>query len=255
MPEIHPSAVVATGARLAGDVRVGPQAVIEDDVEIGPGSVLLPGTVLMAGSRIGARCALGPYAVVGGLPMDHAFRGERSFAIVEDDVEIRDFATVHRATGEDRATRVGAGSVVMSYAHLSHNVRVGRGVVLTTTTQLGGHVEVGDHATLGAGVMVHQFVRIGAHAMVGATSGANRDLLPFTLARGNLARHYRLNRVGLTRHGIDGERYAALERGLRALRRRDEATLAELAEASPDVARLRSFRDESRRGVARFVGG
>lgn len=251
---MHPSAVVAAGARLAQGVRVGPMAVVEDDVDVGRDTVLGPGTVLLTGTRVGARCTLGPYAVLGGLPMDRDFAGERSHVVVEDDVEIRDFATIHRATGEGAETRIGAGSVVMSYAHVSHNARVGRGVVLTTTTQLGGHVRVGDHATLGSGVMVHQFVRVGELAMVGATSGTNRDLLPFTLARGNLARHYRLNRVGLLRRGIDGERYDALERALRAMRRGDEEALAALAATSPEAERLVTFRAESRRGVARFVG-
>jgi len=61
---------------------------------------------------------------------------------------------------------------------------VGDGAVLTTQVQLGGHAEVGAGATLGAGVMVHQWTRIGRWAMVGATSALNRDVLPFSLARG-----------------------------------------------------------------------
>lgn len=255
MPDVHPTAVVDAGARLADDVRVGPQVVIEEDVEVGAGTVLGPGTVLLSGSRIGANCRLGPYAAIGGLPMDRAFAGEPSFAVLEDGVEVRDFASVHRASGECAETRIGTGSMIMSYAHVSHNVRVGPGVVLTTTVQLGGHAEVGAHAVLGAGAMVHQFTRIGAYAMFGAASGTNRDVLPFTMARGNVARHYRLNRVGLLRHGIDGDRYASLERALRALRRHDEEAFDLLAASSRDVAFLRTFRSSSRRGVARFQGG
>ena len=255
MTHIHASAVVAPGARLAGGVRVGPNVVIEDDVEVDSGSVLGPGTVLLAGARIGARCVLGPYAAIGGLPMDRDFRGEPTRAVLEDGVEVRDFATVHRATGEGNETRVGAGSVVMSYTHVSHNARVGRAVVLTTHVQLGGHAQVFDHAMLGAGAMVHQFARVGAYAMLGAAAGANVDVLPFTMARGNPARHYRLNRVGLLRHGIDGDRYDALERAVRALRRRDVAAFEALADASPDVDHVRTFRNASRRGVARFKGG
>jgi UDP-N-acetylglucosamine acyltransferase len=140
----------------------------------------------------------------------------------------------------------------MSYVHVGHNARVGAGAVLTNLAQLGGHAEVGEHAVLGAGAMVHQFARVGAYAMLGATSGVNLDVLPFTLARGNPARHFRLNAVGLRRHGITGERYRALERAVRALRRRDAAELRELAAASPDVALLATFRDTSRRGVAGF---
>lgn len=254
MADAHPSACVDAGARLAADVRVGAHVVIEDDVEVGSRALLRAGTVLHRGSRIGAGCRLGPYAVLGGEPMDHDFDGESSRVVLEEGVEMREFATVHRATGEDAETRVGAGTLLMCYVHVSHNVRVGAGVTLTNAVQLGGHSAVGANAVLGAGALLHQFTRIGRHAMLGAASAANRDVLPFTLARGNVAVHYRLNRVGLTRHGIDGERYAALEGALRALRRRDEAALAALAERWPDVADLRTFVGESRRGVARFRG-
>jgi UDP-N-acetylglucosamine acyltransferase len=249
---VHASAVVDPAARLAADVVVGPHVVVEGDVEVGPGTVLEAGTVLLDGSRVGARCRLGPHAVVGGRPMDKDHAGEASRAVLEDGVEARDFATVHRATGAGAETRVGAGALLMCYVHVSHNVRVGAGAVLTNLTQLGGHVEVGEHAVLGGAATVHQYVRVGAYAMLGAASYANRDVLPFALARGNPARHYRLNAVGLRRNGIAGQRYRVLERALRALRHGDGAALAELADASADVARLAAFHDASRRGVAGF---
>lgn len=255
MAQVHASAVVDPAARLATGVQVGPHVVIEADVVVGPGTVLLPGTVLASGSRVGARCRLGPYATVGGLPMDRDFAGETSFVVLEDEVELRDFVSVHRATGEGAETRIGAGSLVMSYAHVTHNVRLGRGVVLTNLVQLGGHVRIGDHAVLGAGAMVHQFVGIGAYAMVAATSGVNRDIVPYALARGNFAEHYRVNAVGLRRHGIAGERYRAIEGALRALRRHDDDAFVRLAAEWAEVESIRSFRDASRRGLARFRGG
>lgn len=255
MAQVHASAVVDPAACLAADVQAGPHVVIEADVVVGPGTVLLPGTVLSSGSRVGARCRLGPYATVGGLPMDRDFAGEVSFAVLEDEVELRDFASVHRATGVGADTRIGAGSLVMSYAHVTHNVQVGRGAVLTNLVQLGGHVRIGERAVLGAGVMVHQFVRIGAYAMVAAASGVSRDILPYALARGNFAEHYRVNAVGLRRNGIEGERYRAIEQALRALRRHDERAFAQLAADWPEVETMRSFRDASGRGLARFRGG
>lgn len=252
---LHPSAAVHPDAHLAADVTVGPFVVVEADVTVGAGTVLLPGTVLHSGSRVGSGCRLGPYATVGGTPMDVKFRGERSFAVLEDGVELREFASVHRATGEGAATTVGRGTLVMSYAHVSHNVRVGQGCVLTTSVQLGGHCEVGDFAVLGANALLHQFCRVGPYAMLGAASAANQDVLPYAMARGNPARHYRLNRVGLDRHGITGDRYRALERALRAVRRRDRAALDELAERSEEARAVRDFLDGSPRGVARFVTG
>lgn len=253
MSNIHPSAAIDPAARLAADVTVGPFVVIEADVTVGTGTQLLAGTILLNGSRVGADCRLGPYATVGNLPMDRAFAGETSYAVLEDEVRLFDFASVHRASGEGAETRVGRGSMVMSYAHVSHNVRVGRGCVLTTHVQLGGHSEVGDFAVLGANAMVHQFCRIGTGVMLGTLSGARRDVLPYTLADGRPVQHYRLNRVGLQRHGIDGERYRWLEQAFRAFRKRDLDRVEALATESDEVRTMLDFYRSSTRGVARFV--
>lgn len=250
---IDPSAHVHPSARLAPDVVVGPGVVVAADVVVGPGSRLLAGSVLLAGTRLGSRVNVGPYAVVGGEPMDSHFHGEHSLAVVEDDVSLREFVTVHRATGEGAETRIGTGALVMSYAHVSHNTIVGAGAVLTTGVQLGGHSVIGERAVLASNVLVHQFGKVGAYAMVGGGSGVNRDVLPFTLAHGNPVRHVRLNRVGLLRHGIEGDRYRALEQALRALRHLDRASFERLAEDSADVRVMLAFRDGSTRGVARFL--
>lgn len=254
-PAVHPTAHVHPGARLAAGVVIGPGVVVEADVEVGEDSQVLAGSVLHDGSRIGARCRLGPYAVVAGLPMDSHFKGEPSRAVVEDDVTVREFVTIHRATGEGAETRVGAGTLLMSYAHVSHNTRVGRACVLTTVAQLGGHSEVGDHAVLGSSALIHQFGRVGAYAMVGGATAANMDVLPFTMARGDPVRHFRLNRVGLLRNGFEGERYHVLEQAVRAFRQHDRTRLDELAEISSDVRLLVEFAATTKRGVARFVGG
>ena len=250
---VHPSAVVHPGAQLGEGVTVGPFVVLEADVVVGAGTTLLPGTILHAGSRVGAGCQLGPYAVVGGEPMDTAFCGEASFAVLEDRVVLREYATVHRASGEGTETRVGAGTLIMSYAHVSHNAQVGKNCVLTTQVQLGGHTQVGDYAVLGSAAILHQGCRVGAHAMFGAGSGSNRDILPYSMARGNPARHYRLNRVGLKRRDIAGERYRYLEHAIRAVRRRDWALLERLAEGSVDVREMLEFKMSSKRGLCAFI--
>jgi len=252
-PPIAATAVVHPGARLAADVTVAHGVVVEDGVVVGSGTRLGVGTVLLSGTIIGERCRIGPYAVIGGEPMDRSFAGEPSSVVIGDDVEIREFATVHRATGEGARTTIGRGSLIMNYVHVSHNTVVGEGCVLTNSVQLGGHSQVGDRAVIGAGSVLHQFCRVGTLAMYGAASASNQDILPFSMARGNPARHYRLNAVGLRRNGIEGERYRLVESAVRCLRRKDMAGLEELAAVSADAALLKSFVADSRRGTARFV--
>ena len=252
-PRIHASATVHPEAQLADSVVVGANVVVEADVAVAGSSELLTGTVLHSGTRVGANCRLGPYAVVGGTPMDTNFSDEPSLAILEDNVVLREFVTVHRATGEGAATRVGAGTLAMTYAHISHNVQVGRDCTLTTGVQLGGHCEVGDFAVLGSMAVLHQFCRVGAYAMYGAGSAANQDVLPYSMARGNPAKHYRLNRVGLQRRGISGEVYRQLEGAVRACRQRDWARLEALAETNEHVRAILEFKTTSKRGLCSFV--
>lgn len=249
------SAVIDSTARLAPGVEVGPGVVVEAGVEVGSGTKLLAGTVLLTGTSLGSRCAVGPYAVIGGQPMDSKFRGEPSCVVLADEVTVREFATIHRATGEAAVTSIGARTLVMSYVHVSHNTEVGSDCVLTSGSQLGGHSVVEEHAVIGAASVMHQFGRVGRYAMFGAASAANQDVLPFAMARGNPAKHLRLNSVGLQRAGFSEERYGIIERALRLLRRRDLDGLEELAKESEDVAHLVEFMANSRRGYARFVGG
>jgi len=246
-------ALIDASANIASDVEIGPGVVVEADVEVGSGSKLLVGTVLRSGTSLGRRCVVGPYAVIGGEPMDSAFHGEPSRVEIADEVTVREFATVHRATGAGKVTSIGERTLVMSYVHVSHNTVVGHDVVLTAGAQLGGHSIVEEHAFIGAGAAMHQFCRVGRYAMFGAASAINQDVLPFAMARGNPAKHLRLNRVGLQRAGFSEERYDAIERAMRFLRRRDLPAVEELAAGSEDVAHIIEFIESSRRGYARFA--
>ena len=250
---IHPSATVDPKAQLAATVKVGANVVIEADVVVEDEVELLAGTILHTGSRIGKGCHLGPYAVVGGTPMDTGFEGETSYAVLEPEVILREFVTVHRASGAEAETRIGTNSLVMSYVHVSHNVQVGQAVVLTTSVQLGGHCQVGNFAFVGSTAILHQFCRVGAYAMYGAGSASNQDILPYSMVRGNPAKHYRLNKVGLERRGITGERYQAIERANRAIRRRDWQMLEDLAKTSEDARIMLEFKESSKRGLCSFI--
>lgn len=250
---IHPSAIIHPSAQIADNVTIESFVVIEPNVVVAQGTTLKTGTVLRPGSRIGEHCTVGPYAVVGGEPMDTRFTGEESFAVLENNVTMREFATVHRATGKGNETRIGEHTLVMCYVHVSHNARVGKHAILTNSTQLAGHTEVGDYAVLGSGVMLHQFCRIGAHTIIAATTASNQDILPFSMAYGNPAQHYRLNKVGLQRRGIAGERYKLLEKAIRAFRRKEWDLLNELAKESDDVKAMLAFKASSKRGLCAFV--
>ena len=249
--ERHPTAIVASGAELADDVGIGPFAVIEDRVSIGAGTVIGPHAVIHSHARIGARNRIHAHAVIGDTPQDYAFRGEDTRVEIGDDNIIREGVTIHRGTDLDAPTRVGSKCFLMAYAHVAHGCRVDDGVILTNNVMLGGYVEVGAGAIIGGGTAVHQFCRIGAATMVAGVAGVLKDILPYTMAKGAPALHYRLNSVGLKRAGVTGPRYRVLEQAFRALR---AGAKPDLDEATAEITLLREWlAADSKRGLAGFI--
>lgn len=196
---IDRTAVVSDSARLAADVRIGPFAVVEDDVVVGRGSVLRAHCILRRGTTVGDCVVVDSFAVIGGDPQDRSFDPDTpSGVVLEDRVTVREAVTVHRSTAAGGVTRIGAGALLMANSHVGHDCRVGKDAVLANNVMLGGHVEVGAGAFVGGGVGVHQHVRIGDGAMIGGNASIAYDVAPFTMASGRSIIHG-LNVVGLRR--------------------------------------------------------
>lgn len=253
LPEtlVHPSAWIAPTARLGTGVRIGPHAVVEDNVEIGDHCVLDAHAVIRPFVRMGARNRVHSNAVLGGEPQHLSFSGKRTGLDIGDDNQFRESVTIHRSMNPETPTRIGSGCLLMVNAHVGHDCQLGDKVVLTNDVNLGGHVLVGDGVVMGGMAQVHQHVRVGMHVMVSGSTSLARDALPYSMMWGILARHYRLNKVGLRRAGIRGDRYRALEAAFRALR--DGKGLDDVPETE-DVAQLKAWLAEpSKRGLAGFA--
>jgi UDP-N-acetylglucosamine acyltransferase len=196
---IHPSSVVHPGAELGDDVNIGPFCIVASDTLIGSGTLLESHVVIESGSRIGTNCRIWPGAVIGGPPQDHKYKGERSFLVLGNNNLVRECVTLHRATGEGVATRIGNDNMLMAYVHVGHNCDVGNHNTLSSFVGLSGHVLIESNVILGGMVGVHQFCRIGKLAMIGGCAKVNQDIPPFMLADANPARVIDLNTIGLKR--------------------------------------------------------
>src|ERR1700745_691320 len=111
--EIHPTALVSADAEIGQNVRVGPYAVIASDVFVGDDSEIGAHAVIKEYTRLGARNRIFEHAVMGGEPQDVKFKGERSRLIIGDDNIIREYCTLHRASGEGEETRIGSRNFFM----------------------------------------------------------------------------------------------------------------------------------------------
>lgn len=246
--DIHPSSVVAPGARLGQHVKVGPFCVVGDHVELRDGVELVSHVSLAGRTAIGARTKIYPFAALGHPPQDLKYRGEETTLAIGEDCVVREGVTANPGTsGGGGRTIVGDRCVLLAQAHVGHDSRIGADVILSNNVMIAGHVRVGDFAILSGGVAVHQFARIGAHAFVGGVTGLEGDLVPFGLAFGNRAHLAGLNLVGLRRRNFSRETIANLQAAYRLIFEGEAPISARIDEteralgADPHVATLVAF--------------
>jgi UDP-N-acetylglucosamine acyltransferase len=214
---IHPSAIVAAGARLGAGVEVGPFAVIEAGAEVGDRCVIGAHAVLTRWVRMGAANRVGTGAVLGGDPQDLKFDfATESFVRVGEGNQFREHCTVHRASVPQGETVVGNGCLFMAGAHVGHDARVGDGTILANGSMLGGFTELGERVFVSGGVGIHQFVRIGRLAMTQGNSVITQNVLPFTMVAG-VNRTAGLNVVGMRRAGFGAVERAEIRRAFKLL--------------------------------------
>jgi UDP-N-acetylglucosamine acyltransferase len=205
-PMHHPLAVIHRDAQIGKNVTISPFVSIEEDVVIGDNTWIAPNVVIMAGSRIGKNCRIFPGAVIGCIPQDLKFAGEKTTLEIGDNVTIREYCTLNRGTRAAGKTVVGNGCLLMAYVHVAHDCIIGNHCILANNSTLAGHVEIQDYAILGGMTAVQQFIRIGAHCMVGGGSLLNKDVPPFVRAARYPVSYIGVNSVGLRRRGFDSDK-------------------------------------------------
>lgn len=214
---IHPTAIVHPSAEFGVGVEIGPYCVIGPDVKIGDGTRVEPHVHIERYTTIGSGCSIGASSVVGGVPQDYKFHGEESYLIVGDNNIIREFCSLHRASGDGESTVIGSNNMIMGYCHVGHNCKIGSYITMANMVGISGHTMVEDRVVFGGMAGVHQNVRIGKYAMIGGMSKVNKDVPPFMIADGRPAKVYDINSVGLRRSGISPRVRAGLRKSHKLL--------------------------------------
>jgi bifunctional UDP-N-acetylglucosamine pyrophosphorylase / glucosamine-1-phosphate N-acetyltransferase len=185
---------------------------IDAQVEIGPDSVILPGTMITGKTRIGSFCRIGP-----GSTVDNSVLGDgcsvRNSALeeatLEEGVRMGPFSHCRPGAHLARNVRMGNfGEVKNSYVgpetdmhHFSYlgdatvgeHVNIGAG---TITVNYDGvrknRTTIGDEASIGSDTMLVAPVTVGEHATTGAGAVVTRDVPPWSIVAGVPARILRM---------------------------------------------------------------
>ena len=250
--------MVDKNSQIDNDVEIGPYSIIKENVNIGSGTVVGPHVVIEPYVTIGINCRIFQFASLGAVPQDLKFRGEKTFVTIGDRTVVREFVTINRGTELGGGlTKVGERCLLMAYVHIAHDCSVGNNCILANCATLAGHITLGDSVTLGGLSAVHQFVRIGDYAYIGGASAVVKDVPPYVLAAGDRIKLHGLNKVGLKRYGFSDEAIVAIKKAYRILFRFGltiheavERVKAEV-EQTPEVLNLLNFINSSERGITR----
>ena len=166
MAEIHPSAIVEPGAVIGEGCKIGPFALIGPEVTLGRDVVVKSHAVVTGLTEVGEGTVIFPFAVVGEVPQDLKYRGERTRLIVGARCRIREGATLNCGTeGGGGVTRVGDDCLLMTGAHVGHDATLGNRVILANQAAIAGHCWIGDDVIVGGLSGVHQWVRVRRRAV------------------------------------------------------------------------------------------
>ena len=227
MSEIHPTAIIADGAKIGDNVSIGPYSMVGADVELDDGVELISHVVVTGHTSIGANTRIFPFASIGHQPQDLKYNGEASSLTVGCNNVIREYVTMNPGTeGGGMATRIGNNCLFMVAAHVAHDCQIADNVILVNNATLAGHVLIDEWAIIGGLSAVHQFVRIGKHSMIGGKTGVAEDVIPYGSVIGNRACLSGLNIVGLKRRDFSREDIQNLRKAYRLIFA-EEGTFAE----------------------------
>ncbi|RPH34203.1 acyl-[acyl-carrier-protein]--UDP-N-acetylglucosamine O-acyltransferase, partial [bacterium] len=105
---IDPRAQVSSRAELGANVCIGPFTIVEDYAQIGDGTTVGANALIATGARIGKDCRIHHGAVVGHVPQDLKYADEPTTCELGDRTVVREYAVLHRGTGETGRTIIGS---------------------------------------------------------------------------------------------------------------------------------------------------
>lgn len=255
---IDERAIVHPDAQIGENVKIGPFAIVEDQVTIGDGCTIEAHVVVRNHTRMGRDNHIFQFASVGEKPQYKALTEGQSELVIGDRNTIRENVTLNRGTpAHGGVTTIGDDNFIMAYVHIAHDCHVGNQTIFANGSSLAGHVNVHDYAILGGFSLIHQFCNIGAHCITGIGAVCFKDVPPYVVAAGNPTEPFGINSRGLQRRNFDQETILLLKHAYKLLYRSNlnvKDAINAIAELDADCVELRllvEFLSTSERGVIR----
>lgn len=256
---IHPTTLIDSKAEVDSSVEIGPFCVIGPNVKIGADSVIKSHVVINGHTTIGSNNEIYQFASVGEANQDKKYKGEPTQLVIGDNNVIRENATIHRGTVQDKGiTVIGSNNLFMASTHVGHDCIVGDNNIMANFAALAGHVTVGDFVILGGYTGIHQFCQVNSFSMCGMGSMVAKDVPRYIMVSGTPAKAHGMNFEGMRRRGVPSDVIRALRTAYKTVYLKGltlEAALLELEQGDmihiPEVAEYVLSIRHSKRGIVR----
>lgn len=255
---IHETAIVDASAKIADSVSIGPYSIIGPDVEIGEGCEIASHVVIKGPTKIGKNNRIFQFASVGEEPQDKKFHGEVATLEIGDNNLIRENVTINRGTGQGGGiTKLGSNNWIMAYVHIAHDCIIGDDNIFANNASLAGHVIIDDYVILGGFTLISQFNYMASHSFSAMGSVISRNVPPYVLVSGHMAKPIGINVEGLKRKQFTEQQIKNIRQAYKLMYRSglkvEEASSAitEIEQEGAELELFKRFFEKQQGGIIR----
>ncbi|NOQ94451.1 MAG: acyl-ACP--UDP-N-acetylglucosamine O-acyltransferase [Methylophaga sp.] len=255
---IHSTAIIDPSAIIADDVSIGPYTIVGADVEIGSACEIGPHVVINGPTKIGSNNKILQFSSIGEEPQDKKYAGEATLLEIGDNNLIRENVTINRGTVQGGGiTKIGNDNWIMAYVHIAHDCIVGNENILANNASLAGHVIIDDYVILGGFTLISQFNMMGSYSFSAMGSVISRNVPPYVLVSGHMAKPVGVNVEGLRRRQFSDAQLKNVRQAYKTIYRSGlrieeaELKLAEMAQDDSELDLLIEYLKKQEGGIIR----
>lgn len=255
---IHSTAIIDPTAVIADNVTIGPYSVIGSNVEIGEGCEIQSHVVIKGPSKIGCDNKIYQFSSIGEDPQDKKYHGEPTLLEIGDNNLIRESVTINRGTVQGGGlTKIGSNNWIMAYVHIAHDCIIGDDNIFANNASLAGHVIIDDFVILGGFTLISQFNYMASHSFSAMGSVISRNVPPYVLVSGHMAKPVGINVEGLKRRQFTPQQIKNIRHAYKLLYRsglkieQARQKILELSQEHNERSLLIDFLDKQQGGIIR----
>jgi UDP-3-O-[3-hydroxymyristoyl] glucosamine N-acyltransferase len=180
---LGPYCVIGAGAQIGDGCLIGAHAVVENRANIGARSILHAHVFIGADCQVGQDCEIHPHTSIGsdgfGYAVDPDGKPRKISHLgnvkIGDSVEIGSNCAIDRATLT--STYIRSGTKLDNICHIAHNCDLGENGFFTAGFMMGGSTKIGRQFVTGGNTVVTAHVTVADNVVLSGRSSVTNDVL------------------------------------------------------------------------------